>query len=81
MQTDDDLYGYWKQTIDLTHHLHLFYDRVLVTRIAAERTQAIDNREIPFYRLCELGRKESIRGFTRGRFRDLDMLMGSIEYR
>jgi outer membrane translocation and assembly module TamA len=28
-----------------------------------------------------LGRRETIRGFTRGRFRDNDMLLASLEYR
>ncbi|MDP8228814.1 MAG: BamA/TamA family outer membrane protein, partial [Candidatus Electryoneaceae bacterium] len=35
----------------------------------------------PFYHLGELGSDETIRGFTRGRFRDRDLLMGSVEYR
>ena len=38
-------------------------------------------KKIPFYYLSELGEQETIHGFTRGRFRDKDLILGSIEYR
>jgi outer membrane protein assembly factor BamA len=40
-----------------------------------------ENKEIPFYLLSELGSDETIRGFSRGRFRDKDALLASAEYR
>jgi outer membrane protein assembly factor BamA len=80
-QLDDDIYGFWKYTGDVTRYVHLFYNRVLVLRVAAERNDPLTNRMIPFYHLAELGRKETLRGFQRGRFRDRDYLLGSMEYR
>ena len=49
-------------------------------RFAGELRDPFKNRQIPFYYLSELGRSETIRGFTRGRFRDRDMVLGSLEY-
>ena len=74
-------YGFWKASADFRRYQHLFYDRVLVLRFAAEITESKSELRIPFYYLSELGRRETIRGFRRGRFRDEDMIMGSLEYR
>jgi outer membrane protein assembly factor BamA len=54
---------------------------VLAVCFAGEVRRPYDNSVIPFYYLSELGTAESIRGFARGRFRDRDMLLGSLEYR
>ena len=80
-QVDGDDFGYWKYSADLTRYLHLFYDRVLVLRIAAQRMDPLEDRSIPFYDLSEIGSRETIRGFSRGRFRDRDMVLASAEYR
>jgi outer membrane protein assembly factor BamA len=80
-ESGDDRYGFWKYSADLTRYVHLFHDRVLAVRIAAESNDPWEDRSIPFYHLAELGRKETIRGFQRGRFRDRDYLLGSVEYR
>jgi len=80
-QPGDDQFGFAKYAADVTGVLHLFYDRVLVLRMAGEITDSFDRRKIPFYYLSELGRRETIRGFERGRFRDRDMLLASVEYR
>jgi outer membrane protein assembly factor BamA len=80
-QVNSDDFGYWKYSADLTRYLHLFYDRILVLRVAAQRMDPLEGRSIPFYDLSELGRKETIRGFSRGRFRDRDMILASAEYR
>ena len=77
----DDDYGFWKMAFDITQHVHLFYGRNVVFRIASEITEPLNSRAVPFYYMAELGRQETIRGFNRGRFRDLDMVLGSIEYR
>ncbi|MFQ5627799.1 MAG: BamA/TamA family outer membrane protein, partial [bacterium] len=74
-------FKYWKFMADVKRYVHLFYNRTLVFRIAAERMRPLSGNEIPFFYLSELGRRETIRGFTRGRFRDNDMLLASIEYR
>ena len=73
-------FGFWKLSADYKHYIHLFYDRTVLLRIAAETTGEFSGKKIPFYNLSELGTEETIRGFTRGRFYDKDMLLGSIEY-
>ena len=80
-QIGDDKVGFWKGSFDFKHFINLFYNRVLMFRIAGEMTEPISSRDIPFYYLSELGRSGTIRGFERGRFRDRDMVLGSLEYR
>ena len=80
-QVGDDKFGFWKGSFDFKYFINLFYDRVLMLRIAGELTEPISSREIPFYYLSELGRNGTIRGFERGRFRNRDMVLGSLEYR
>jgi outer membrane protein assembly factor BamA len=80
-QLSRDDFKYWKLTADVKRYVHLFYNRTLVFRVAAERMRPFSGKAIPFFFLSELGRRESIRGFTRGRFRDNDMLLASVEYR
>lgn len=80
-QIDDRRFGFWKFTADFSKYVHLFYNRTITLRVAGEVTEPFRNREIPFYHLAELGSHETIRGFKRGRFRDRDMILGSLEYR
>jgi len=80
-QVSDDKFGFWKSSFEIKHFTNLYYDRVLMLRIAGEITEPISSKEIPFYYLSELGRTGTIRGFERGRFRDRDMILGSLEYR
>ena len=77
----DDRFGFYRLTLDVAQNLHLFYNRVLQVRVAGEMARGFDGRTIPFYYLSEIGRQETVRGFRRGRFRDRDMVMGSLEYR
>jgi outer membrane protein assembly factor BamA len=74
-------FGFWKASLDFSHYINLFYDRVLVLRIAGEITEPLSDKKIPFYYLSEIGRQETVRGFSRGRFRGNDMILGSLEYR
>jgi outer membrane protein assembly factor BamA len=80
-ETTDDKYGFTRFQGDFSKFIHLFYERVLVLRCAAEINRQLKDMEIPFYYLSELGNKESIRGFERGRFRDRDKFLVSAEYR
>jgi len=80
-QIGDDKFGFWKSSFDFRYFSNLFYDRVLMLRVAGEMTEPVSSKEIPFYYLSELGRNGTIRGFERGRFRDRDMVLGSLEYR
>lgn len=78
---NNNTYAFWKISADVTKYVHLFYDRTLVFRVAAEITEPVGSKKIPFYYLSELGRTETIRGFNRGRFRDRHMVLCSMEYR
>ena len=80
-QVGDDKFGFWKSSFDVKHFINLYYDRILMLRIAGEITEPVSSKEIPFYYLSELGRTGTIRGFERGRFRDRDMILGTLEYR
>ena len=41
----------------------------------------MDNKHIPLYLLSEIGSDGTIRGYYRGRYRDKDALLTSLEYR
>lgn len=79
-QIDGRAYGFYKLGFDIRQYIHLFHHRRLVLRMAGENTQPLTDHRVPFYLLSELGRRETIRGYHRGRFRDLDMLLVSTEY-
>jgi outer membrane protein assembly factor BamA len=79
-QLQDDRYGFWKARADVRGYVDLFYRRVLMLRAAAESTERVSGREVPFYHLSELGRHGSIRGFSTGRFRGMDAVAASVEY-
>jgi hypothetical protein len=79
-QIGDDDYGYRRLHAELALYLHLFHGRMLVMRTAGQMIDPLDGRTVPFYRLSEIGKRGTVRGFSRGRFRDLDMVVGSIEY-
>ncbi len=80
-QTNGSEYGYLRYSADIRKYISLFFDRVLVIRMAVERNDPLSGRNIPFYSLAELGRIETIRGFERGRYRDQDMSLATVEYR
>lgn len=79
-QIDDDEFGFTRFAADISRYFHLFHNRTLKLRLAAEFTDTFGNRQIPFYYLSEIGRSETVRGFDRGRLRDKDMALGSVEY-
>lgn len=80
-QVGGDQFRFYKIGGDVRRYFHLFYGRTMMLRLAAERTWPLDGKEIPFYYLSELGREETLRGYTRGRFRDRDLLLAVLEYR
>jgi outer membrane protein assembly factor BamA len=79
-QVSGNEYGFWKTRAEIKQYVHLFYGRTLMLRLAGEMTEPFSNKAVPFYHLSELGRSETVRGFSRGRFRDRDMILGSAEY-
>jgi len=74
-------FSFWKTSVSFTRYIHLFYNRTLIFRAAGEITEPFSGQKVPFYYLSKLGAQETIRGFDRGRFRDQDMMLFSIEYR
>ncbi|MCG8603632.1 outer membrane protein assembly factor [bacterium] len=80
-QTNGSRFAFWKFSADFLRYLHLFYNRTLILRLGGEITRPFSDKQIPFYYLSEIGRVGTIRGFRRGRFRDRDSLVGSMEYR
>lgn len=79
--TRDQKFGFVRFEADVSRYLHLFHGRTLRLRAAASVAEPLSGDRIPFYELGELGGRESLRGFERGRFRDEGVLLGSIEYR
>lgn len=80
-QFGGDYYRFMKSSVDAKRYFHLFYERSFMLRAAAEITRPLGDGKIPFYYLSELGKRRTIRGFRRGRFRDRDMALFSFEYR
>ncbi|MFC1650732.1 BamA/TamA family outer membrane protein [Candidatus Latescibacterota bacterium] len=78
---EHDNYAFRKYTASYRQFFHVKYNRTFSLRFAFERTQPVSGKKVPFYYLSELGETETIRGFRRGRFRDNDMMLGSLEYR
>ncbi len=74
-------FGFFKIHADITRYINLFYHRALIVRTALEITDAMQDRNVPFYDLASIGRQETLRGFERGRFRDFDSFIASLEYR
>lgn len=73
-------FNFWKAYGDISHYIHFGHNRVMKVRLGFEITELLKNSEVPFYYLSELGEVETIRGYTRGRFRDLKSALGSLEY-
>jgi len=80
-ELDGDELGYGKFTFDLRRYVNLFYKRVLALRTKAELTYDIMGREVPFFRLAELGGVDNLRGYRPVRFRDDDLILLGAEYR
>jgi len=74
-------FGFSKFSLDASHYLKLFIDRILVLRLRGEFSDPLPGKRIPFYYLSEIGQRETVRGFDRGQFRDRDVVLGSLEYR
>jgi hypothetical protein len=80
-QVNGDDFAYTTTFVDIMKYTRLFRDRTLFLRFGFRLSDPLSNRQIPFYQLSELGSDETIRGYQRGRFRDFDAALGTIEYR
>ncbi len=69
--------------IDLRHYLNLWRKRIIAFRTYLQRFDANDANQLatPIYLTSSLGGKETLRGYSKGRFIDNDLAMISIEYR
>ncbi|MBN2000339.1 hypothetical protein JW935_22505 [candidate division KSB1 bacterium] len=79
-EVGDSQYGFYNYAADVKQTINLFYGRCLALRVAGEVTRPLGAKKIPFYYLSEMGRFSTIRGLVRGRYRDRDMIYGSLEY-
>ena len=77
---NSDKYGFWKLSADYRRYIHLFRNRTIILRASGERTDVLSGKEIPFYYLSQIGSEETVRGFTRDRFRHRDKVLMSLEY-
>jgi len=80
-EIQDDHFAYTTAFLDIIRHQGLWRDRTLFLRFAFRLSDPLNEKQIPFYQLSELGAVETIRGFQRGRFRDFDVVLGTAEYR
>ncbi len=82
-QSRNTTFGFTCFSTDINQYIHLPWSkgRVLALRAAFETKSEMEDKEIPFYLLSELGSDETIRGFSRDRFRDKDAILASAEYR
>ncbi len=79
-QLNGDAYSFYKGYLDVKRYVHLFYGRTLAFRAAIEITRPYKDGEVPFYYLSRLGRRRTIRGYSRGRFYDRDSALFTVEY-
>ncbi len=77
----DDNYAYTFAFLDVIKYAEIFRERTLFLRLGLQFSDPLNKKQIPFYELSELGSDETIRGFQRGRFRDFDAILGTVEYR
>ncbi len=67
--------------LEMEHLLEIFRHRVLAFRFYAAHTLIPKDSQAPFFSLPYLGGSENLRGYSRNRFTDKGLLLGSIEYR
>lgn len=77
-----DRYDFTRWSGEVRQYVELFARRVVMLRVHAAFTDPVDDGDaVPFFLLHSIGRRETIRGFDRGRFHDLDKIEATIEYR
>ncbi len=80
-QTNGDDFGWVEAAAAYTRYIHLGYGRTLTLGTAGRAQWEAANRTVPFYDLLELGGRETLRGYQRGRFRDDETMRSTAEYR
>jgi len=78
---DDDDFSHFKLLIRTEQFFELFYRRTLSLRLGTDWRFAPGPDQIPFYDLAFLGGNEQLRGYRRGRFRDLGAIFAAATYK
>jgi outer membrane protein assembly factor BamA len=82
--SDSEFHGYTfdRIDVDLQHFLPIFdKKRVIALRLRTMATRADAGQEVPFYMQPTLGGSDSLRSTGEFRFRDRNVLSGTVEYR
>lgn len=74
-------FAYSTGFLDVIKYIGLKRNRTLFLRGAFRSSDRLTDKEIPFYETSQLGSQETIRGFHRNRFRELDAILATAEYR
>lgn len=67
--------------LELERFLEIFKHRVFALRLYASHTLIPKNYRAPFFSFHYLGGSENLRGYSRNRFIDKGLVLGSLEYR
>jgi hypothetical protein len=78
---DDDDFSHFQFLIRTEQFFELFYRRTLSLHLGADWRFAPGRDRIPFYDLASLGGNELLRGYRRGRFRDLGTVLAAATYK
>ena len=73
-------FRFMKMAGSYEHYIHLFHTRTLRLRVVGKVIEPFDNKMAPFYYMTELGLEETVRGYTRGRYRNEDAFITSLDY-
>jgi hypothetical protein len=79
---DSDTYDYGKLEVDLQQYIpFLMGKRVIALRGKTVLTFTDDDHQVPFYDMPILGGHQELRGYDYARFRDLNSILLTAEYR
>jgi len=78
----DDM-GYNETKVDIRHYQTVWKKRILATRLYVQRFDADNSNSLstPFNLISQLGGSSGLRGYSRGRFIDNDLVLASVEWR
>lgn len=73
---------FWRTRFEAAHYLNLYKKRILAARVIVSTVNKRgSSAPIPFYLLSSLGGVDDLRGYSRSRFVDNDMVLATLEYR
>jgi hypothetical protein len=81
-QLDGNEFDFEWWAVDARHFIPLgSRQRTLALRLAASQVESHKGGRVPFYLMPTLGGTQTLRGFRHNRFRDSNLVYGSLEYR